>query len=78
MFLATLYRFGYDMTVLAETPKECEQLLLDKYEEIYKSLNDDNPREEIAYDRHSELTYYEEAREDILIRELEIGKVEWM
>ena len=78
MYLGTLDRFGYSLECLCKTEKECEEKLLAEYEDAFRKRNDgDDPREEIAYDRHSELTYYDEAKEDIVIRDYEIGKVEW-
>lgn len=79
MILADLYRFGYDLTVLTETKEEAEKLLMEEYEKQYRKINDgEDPREEIAYDHYSDESYYDEAKECIEYRELEIGKVEWL
>lgn len=72
-----LDRFGYELNVFCKTEDECIEKLMAEYVRAYKRVNDDDPTEEIAYDRGSELTYYEEAKEDICIYEYELGKVEW-
>ena len=78
IYEGTLDRFGYDLKVICNTEKECIDKLLKEYVRAYKQRNGgENPRKEIAYDRHSDKTYYEEAKEDIIISEYEIGKVEW-
>ena len=77
IYIGTLYRFGYDLTVVCKTRQDCIDKLLEKYLEIYKSRNDDDPMEEIAYDHYSDKTYYETAKEDIEIREYTLDKAEW-
>lgn len=78
IYEGTLDRFGYELKVLCKTEEECINKLLKEYVTAFKRENDGvDPRKEIAYDRHSDLTYYEEAKEDIIISEYEIGKVDW-
>ena len=79
MILATLDRFGYDLTVLAENEEEAEKLLMEEYEMHFRVANNgDNPREETADDYHTDLSYYDFAKECIKYRELEVGKVEYI
>ena len=77
LYEGTLGRFGYDLTVVCKTERECEHELLKEYVKAYKRENGTSPSEDIAYDRGSDLTYYELAKEDICIRDFELGKVEW-
>ena len=78
VYIGTLDRFGYDITVVCKTEQECKDKILEEYVKAYKSRNNDSdPCEDIAYGRHSENTYYAEAEEDIEIREYTLGKVEW-
>ncbi len=77
IYIGTLDRFGYELTVVCNTEPECKDELLKEYVKAYKKRNGGNPRKEIAYDRHSENSYYIEAEEDIVIREYTIGKVVW-
>lgn len=79
VYIGTLERFGYELTVICKTEQECKDLLLKKYEETYKNRNENcDPREDIAYDRgYEDKTYYELAEEDIYITEMELNKVEW-
>ena len=74
VYVGTLYRYGYDLTVVDDSPEKVEKALMDEYE---KHFEDGDPKEEIAYDRYSDLTYYEEARQSIEISEFKFGKVEW-
>ena len=77
MYEGMLDRFGSYMTVLAETEEECKRLLMEAYVEEYKRTEGcyGDPRKEIAYDRGSDKTYYDEALDSIEISEYEVGKV---
>lgn len=78
IYKGVLDRFGYDLTVIAYTEEECKEQLMKEYLEVYKRENpDSNPKEDIAYDRYSDRTYYEQALEDMSIGKYELGKVEW-
>jgi len=74
MVLATLYRFGYDLTVLAETKKEAEKAIMKEYSKTYKEWNGTTPGKDYCDDG---VTYYAQAKEDINYHDIEIGKVEW-
>lgn len=79
MFLASLDRFGYELTVLTETKEEAEKLLMEEYEKAYRNVNaGEDPREEIACEHYSEESYYDNAKSCIEYRELRIGKAEWL
>ena len=78
MYMGTLYRFGYDLQCLCKTKEECKEKLMKEYERVFRlQNNDEDPREDIAYEYYSDLSYYDNAKEDIEIREYEIGKVGW-
>ena len=72
-----LDRFGYELNVFCKTKKDCVDELMLEYVRVFKQREDGDPMEDIAYDRGSELTYYEQAKEDICIYEYELNKVEW-
>ena len=78
IYKGVLDRFGYDLTVIAFTEEECKEKLMEEYVSAFKVREPEcNPKEDIAYDRYSERTYYDQALEDIEISEYELGKVEW-
>ena len=63
VIVATLYRFGYDLTVAETTIERAEKAMMKEYRETYIKWNDglkpskeekDRAKEEIRYD---ELTY---------------------
>lgn len=74
IYIANLYRFGYDLEVAAETEDEARENLLAEYIRAYKDINGSDPSEDITIYGNS---YLENAGEDIEIREHELGKVEW-
>ena len=78
IYKGVLDRFGYDLTVIAYTEEECKEQLMKEYVRVYKRDNpDSDPKKDIAYDRYSERTYYNQALEDICVCKYELGKVEW-
>ena len=78
VFIGTLDRFGYELTVVSSSEEKCRDLLLEEYKRAYEMRNPgEDPEEEIAEDRYSNLTYYELAKEDMAITEMELDKVEW-
>ena len=77
IYIASLYRFGYDLTVAAESERDAVNALMSDYDEAFERYNGCEPSE-IAYDRgETEKTYHDLAKEEIEIRSYEIGKVEW-
>ena len=75
VYLGTLYRFGYNLQVVAKSEKEVKDLLMAEYLKTYFEWNDgEDPREEESI---YGTTLYEEAEEDIEVYECELGKVEW-
>lgn len=77
IYIATLYRFGYDLTVAAHSEADAINALMSDYDEAFERYNGCEPSE-IAYDRgEEEKSYHDLAMEEIEIRSYEIGKVEW-
>jgi len=67
--LATLYRFGYDLTVVSATEAGAKKAMKAEYVKTYKSWNDgDDPTQE-------ELR---SAMDDIGYTEMTLNKVEWL
>lgn len=67
--IATLYRFGYDLTVAEETKEKAEKAMMKEYREAFIKWNDGlKPTKEEK----------DNAREDICFDELTYGEVEWL
>ena len=63
----TLYRFGYDLTVVTDNEESGIAALKKEYYDTYKKWNNCRPTKE----------EWENARESIEIRQYELNKVEW-
>lgn len=68
IYIGTLYRFGYDLTVAAETEKAARSALVKEYNRAYKMRNNCKPSSEEIRNRN----------EDMEIQEFIIGQVEWL
>ena len=68
VIMCSLYRFGYDLAVIAKTEKEAKAAMLKEYKRAYIDWNDgEKPsREEINC-----------AKDEMDITAMEFGKVEW-
>lgn len=79
LYIGSLYRFGYDMTVICEKKKDCIRLLMDEYVREWKKWNPgtDCMTEESDKSWDAGKTFYQSAKEDIEIRELNLNKVTW-
>lgn len=75
VYMATLYRFGYELTVAAETEEKARQSLIDEYIKTYKDWNDGEDPADDTTDYGN--TFLENAIEDIEVTEYAMGKVEW-
>ena len=76
VWVGELERFGCTLTVVGRTEEEARKALMDAYEKTYRDVNNDaDPRED--EDERWGGTYYENAEEDIYIRELLFDRVEW-
>lgn len=75
MVLATLYKFGYELTVIETTRAKAETALMAEYEKTYFDINGINPKDDYIY--FKECSYYDNAKADIEYRTLKKGVVEW-
>lgn len=76
MYLATLDRFGYELTVLESTEKKAISAIMKAYTKAYKDEWDGlDPKEE--YTHFSNISDYRLAESEINIEELQPGKVIW-
>ena len=75
VYLGTLDRFGYELTVIGFSEQECIDELMKVYEKQYRNEHNSDPRKDERYSDGS--SYYDNAVEDILIREMVSGQVEW-
>lgn len=76
VWIATLYRFGYDLEVVAKTEAEAVSAIMANYEEAYEEINGVSPKEDFRDDEET-ITYYDNAREDVETRFCEFCVVEW-
>ena len=76
MILATLERFGYELTVVAETREEAIKTMMKEYTRAYKARNGTTPGKDIDY--YNGKSFYANAKEDVCCIEIEKGKVEWL
>ena len=65
--IASLWKFGYELTCVTDTKEEAEALLLKEYRKTYKKWNGEYPGKETI----------EEVKEYIEYWETEFGVVEW-
>lgn len=75
VYLAKLYRFGYDLTTVGKTEKEAKETIMAEYVKTYKERNGCDPTDDETVWGNS---YLEEAEESIEVSELTFGKVEWL
>lgn len=83
VYIAEIYRFGYDLTAIGRTEQEAVDALMEAY---YKAYEDENgidlralPGEgDEDYDMYAEdREYLETAKDEIYVRFLKFGEVEW-
>ena len=75
IYLAELDRFGYTLSAVATTEDEAVRAIMREYRREYKKTNGTNPGQDI-----NELfgrSYSAAAREDIIVTEYTMGRVEW-
>ena len=78
VYIATLYRFGYDLTVAETTEEKAIAALREEYIRAYKDINGVHPQDEESDRAYScGRSALEVAMDDVEIREMTIGKVEW-
>lgn len=78
VWVGELDRFGCTMTVVGKSEEDVKEALMGAYEKTYRDLNDDaDPREDKDERFYDDKSYYDNALEDIFVRELVFGRVEW-
>ena len=75
VYLATVDRFGYDLTVVGKTAWEAKSALLEEYRKQYIKINGTDPTEDEWDDDKS---YQDLFLEDMDITEMELLKVVWL
>lgn len=76
VWIGELERFGYNLVAVGATEEEVRKALSREYIRAYKDINGCDPRKE-ALNYIGTVSYYDNAMEDIYIRELKYGEVEW-
>lgn len=74
VYLATVDRFGYDLTVVGKTAWEAKSALLEEYRKQYIKINGSDPSE----DEYRGKTFQDRFLEDMNITEMELLKVVWL
>lgn len=79
MYMATLDRFGYDLTVIETTKEKARAALIEEYIRAFKQRNGIHPAEEESdrWGTEDHMTWLEVAEEDIITERFTIGEVEW-
>ena len=76
VWVATLERFGYTMMVVERSKQKAVDALIRVYKQTYQKYNEFNSIEEMENDEEFK-HYYELAMEEMYVRKLEYGIVEW-
>lgn len=77
MWFAQLDRFGYTLTVIESSRQRAIDALMSEYETAFINQNHFSPRDEINDRGWTNNSFYDEARNDIVIYKLTRGNVEW-
>jgi hypothetical protein len=76
VWVATLERFGYTLMVVERSKQKAVDALVGVYKQTYQKRNQFNSIEEMENDEEFK-HYYELAMEELYVRKLEYGIVEW-
>lgn len=78
VYMGTLYRFGYDLTVVETTEEKAINAIKESYIKAFIDINGFHPDDEES-DRWCAdgKTWLEEAVSDIEITKMALGEVEW-
>lgn len=77
MVYAELDRFGYTLSVIADTEEKAVNALMTEYEKAYENINGTSPHDEICDYVGGDVTFYDNAKEDIVITGYTKGVVTW-
>ena len=72
VWIATLDRFGYDLTVASNSKKKCREALSAEYQKAYAGRNGN-----FDMNNEEDKEYYETAMGEIFFRFHELDVVEW-
>lgn len=76
VWVATLERFGYTLMVAERSKQKAVDALIKVYKQTYQKYNEFDTIEEMENDEEFK-HYYELAMEELYVRKLEYGIVEW-
>ena len=76
VWVATLERFGYTLMVVERTKQKAVDALIGIYKQTYQRYNGFGSIEEMENDEEFK-HYFELAMEELYVRKLEYGIVEW-
>lgn len=78
MYIGTLYRFGYDLTVVETTEEKAINAIKESYIKAFINQNGVHPDDEESERYFADgRTWLEDAVADIEITKMTIGEVEW-
>lgn len=76
VWVATLERFGYTLMVVERTKQKAVDAMIGVYKQTYQKRNEFSSIEEMENDEEFK-HYYELAMEEMYVRKMEYGIVEW-
>jgi len=76
IYIASLYRFGYELTVAETSEQKAKAAVIEEYIKAFQDINGFHPDDEES-DRGHGTTWLDEAKEDIEIYRMAVGKVDW-
>lgn len=76
VWVATLERFGYTMMVVERSKQKAVDALVGVYKQTYQKYNEFDSIEKMENDEEFK-HYFELAMEELYVRKLEYGIVEW-
>ena len=78
IYIASLYRFGYELTVAETSEQKAKAAVIEEYIKAFKDINGVDPDDEESGRGYADgTTWLDDAKEDIEIYRMTIGKVDW-
>ena len=75
VWIAELERFGYTLRAVCKTDTEAVNAVMSEYERAFKEENGYDPDEEDSYG--DDRSYWDVALDEVYVRFVEFGKVNW-
>lgn len=76
IYIASLYRFGYELTVAETSEQKAKAAVMAKYAEVFENINGFRPDEEESDRGYADgSTWLEDAESDVCISKMAIGEV---